>query len=163
MKQAAMTNGLSTSSVNLETVVESGRAKLVGNAELEEMRADDLALFARYEDQLFDLFRTVWNAHNPTRHISAKAVLWCEFYRPEPAQSPYEKASTWRALLELGVMSKVDIVMSMNADLSREQAIEQLKTTQAELKMFDDTIYPSLTNMFPPRRINNIAYPALKE
>jgi hypothetical protein len=146
MKQAAMTNGLSAASVNLAPREESGRAKLVGNAELEEMRADDLALFARYEDQLFDTFRTVWNAHNPARQISQEAVLWCEFYRPEPTQTPLEKAQTWRNLLDLGIISPVDVVMVQNADLSREQAIEQLKQTQAEIKMFEEL--PSLANMF---------------
>jgi len=145
MKQAAMTNGLSAASVNLKPQEESGRSKIVGNSELAEQRADDVALFARYEDQLFDLFRTIWNTHNPGRTISPEAVLWCQFYQPEPAVSPFEKAQTWRTLLDIGVISKVDILMSMNPDLSREQAIAQLAVTQKELQEFsDEKIYPSL-------------------
>jgi hypothetical protein len=124
---------------------------MVGNAELEEMRADDLALFARYEDQLFDLVRTVWNAHNPGRPISPEAVLWCEFYHPEPTQTPLEKTRNWRDLLDMGIISRVDIVMALNPDLDRDQAIAQLKQTQEELRMFaDEPIYPSLSKMFPP-------------
>ena len=149
VKQAAMSNGLSAASVNIRPTEESGRAKLVGNAELEEMRADDLALFARYEDQLFDLFRAIWNTHNPTRTISPDAVLWCEFYRPEPSQTPYEKTSNWRALVDLGIISKVDVVMQMNPDLDREQAITQLEQTQAELKKFDEINMPSLAGFIP--------------
>jgi hypothetical protein len=160
MKQAAISNGLSASTVSLKPSEESGRAKLVDHGELEEMRADDLALFARYEDQLFDLFRTIWNAHNPTRTISPEAVLWCEFYRPEPSQTPYEKTANWKALLELGVMSKVDICMALNPDLDREQAIVQLTQTQTEIEQFsndppyinfDDERLPNLGNVFPNR------------
>ena len=145
MKQAAITNGLSASSVSLDPTNESGVAKIVGNSELEELRADDLALFARYEDQLFDLFRTIWNVHNPGRKISESAVLWCDFYNPEPTQTPYEKSRTWNDLLDMGVISKVDIVMQMNPDLNREQAIKQLENTQAEIKRFGDAL-PSLTS-----------------
>ena len=149
MRQAAMTNGLSAASLNIRPQEESGRSKQVSNSELEERRADDLALFARYEDQLFSLFKVIWNAHNLGRQISPEAVLWCQFYQPEISQTPYEKASNWRALLEMEVISPVDIVMSLNPDLDRETAIAQLQRTQQEIEMFEDKRLPSLANIFP--------------
>ena len=150
VKQAAMSNGLSAASVNIRPTEESGRAKLVSNAELEEMRSDDLALFARYEDQLFDLFRSIWNIHNTGRTISPEAVLWCQFYQSEPSQTPFEKTSNFRALVDLGVWSKVDVVMALNPDLDRETATRQLEATQAEITKFDEINMPSLAGFnFP--------------
>ena len=46
-QQAAVTNGLPASTMATESTDESGVARIVGNRELEEMRADDIALFLR--------------------------------------------------------------------------------------------------------------------
>ena len=149
MRQAAMTNGLSASSVDLKSVAESGRAKLVDNAEIQEARINDQANFRRVEDLLFDLCRRVWNTFNPTRKISETAILWCDFFKPE-VLSIYEKIENWRTLLDLRLISPVDVIMEMNPDLSRQAAAEKLRQTQNEIAEFEPHIMPNLKNLFPP-------------
>lgn len=150
MKQAAVTNGLSASSLSSEPSEESGIAKLVGNAELEERRRDDIALFARYEHQLFDLIRIVWNYHNTERQISESAEFAVNFYDPTPTVSGYEQAREWDLLMDKGLISPVDIMLERDPDLSnREEAKERLREIQAEIKEFSpDSSYDSLENLY---------------
>ena len=137
IKQAAVTNGLSAASLSIDPVQASGVSKLADSKELAEMRQDDIALFRRYEKQLFELVRIVWNAHNPTRTISDKATLTVDFADPKPMTSPKEQAETWNLLLEMGVASPVDIIMERNPDLTtREEAkafLIQLQTERLDM------------------------------
>ena len=131
--QAALTNGLSASSLSTKVTRESGVAKTAGNRELEELRRDDIALFTKYERQLFDLFRIIWNRHNPGRKMSQEARLRVDFHDPKPATSPHEEAETWELLINLKVASPVDAIMERNPDLkTREDALKFLATVAAE-------------------------------
>ena len=133
VKWAAVSNGLPASSLSTDPTEESGLSKIVSNRELDELRRDDVALFRRYESQLFDLCRTIWNAHNPNRKISDKAKLRVDFYDPKPQVPPSEQAQTWERLEELGVISAVDIALERNPDLkTREEALAHLLALQDE-------------------------------
>lgn len=131
--QAALCNGLSASSLSTKVTRESGVAKTAGNRELEELRRDDIALFTKYERQLFDLFRIVWNRHNPGRKMSPDARLRVDFHDPKPATTPHEEAETWELLISLKVASPVDAIMERNPDLkTRDEALKFLETVAAE-------------------------------
>ena len=133
--QAALTNGLSASSLSTKVTRESGVAKTAGNRELEELRRDDIALFTKYERQLFDLFRVIWNRHNPGNKIHPESRLRVDFHDPKPATSPREEAETWEILIDLKVASPVDAIMERNPDLkTREDALKFLETVAAENK-----------------------------
>lgn len=136
IKWAALTNGLSASSVNTEIVEESGVSKIVGNAELEEIRRDQIANFASVEDQLFQMFRTVWNVHNPQRKISEGVTLRVDFYDPRPASSLSERVQEIQALAELGLFSPIDFLMEQNPDLDRDMAKAKLLQIRDDLKEF---------------------------
>lgn len=138
MKQAAVTNGLSAAAMSLTPTQESGISKLVGNAELEEQRRDDIALFARYEEQLFQIFRTVWNAHNPGQEMSSSASLRVDFYDPKPTVTATEQIKEWSGLMELGLMSPVDVLIERNPDLTRDMAKAKLLEIRDEIKEFQD-------------------------
>lgn len=138
IKQAAITNGLSAASVSTDPTEESGISKIVGNSELLELRRDDVALFARYEDRLFQLFRTVWNTHNPGNTISENAVLRVDFHEPAPTTTPLERLKEQQALLEMGLASHVDVLIERNPDLSRDAARAKLLEIRDEIKEFQD-------------------------
>ena len=126
LKQAAVSNGLPAGSLQADVSDQSGVAVIAGNRELEEMRADDLELYRRYESRLFDLIRTTWNAHNPGRKISDSATMTVDFYDVQPSLSQDKQVQVWDALVALGCMSKVDILQKLNPDLSKEDALARL-------------------------------------
>lgn len=133
VKWAAVSNGLPAASLSTEPTEESGLSKIVSNRELDELRRDDVALFRRYEAQLFDLMRVVWNAHNSTRKLSDKAKLKVDFYDPKPAMNANEQAQAWDRLSDLGIINAVDIALEHNPDLkTREEALAHLLKLQDE-------------------------------
>lgn len=141
VKWAAISNGLPASSLSTDPTEESGVSKMVSNMELLEMRRDDVAMFRGYEHRLFDVMRAVWNAHNPTRRISEKARLQIDFYDPSPQVSPKDQAETHDRLLEMGVISQVDVVMERNPDITtREDAMVFLLKLQDEKKRLGEQI-----------------------
>lgn len=137
IEQAGLANGLSAAALSTKTVRESGLAKVQGQRELEELRRDDIILWKKYESQLFDLIRVVWNIHNPARKISQAATLSVDFYDPKPVISAKDQAETWALLKELGVISLVDIAMERNPDLkTREEAKTFLVQIKDEINTF---------------------------
>lgn len=135
--QAAISNGLSVSTLSTKVVRESGLAKVQGQRELEELRRDDIILWRKYEQQTFNMCRAVWNTHNPGRKISDKAKLKVDFYDPKPVISAKDQAETWRELISLGVISPIDVVMERNPDLkSRNEAKEFLLKVKQENDLF---------------------------
>jgi hypothetical protein len=142
-KYAAITNGLPAATVSPDLAEESGVAKIVGNRELEELRRDDIATFARVEEQLFQVFRVVWNAHNPGRQIGEAATLTVDFFDPKPSVSAVEQLKEWEGLLEMGLISPVDIIIERNPDLSRDDAKARLLEIRDELNEFGTRNYSS--------------------
>ncbi len=141
-KQAAITNGLPASVMSTEPTEQSGVSRIVGNQELEEMRADDVALFTEYERKLFDVFRVVWNTHNPARKISTDAVFQIDFHDPKPSMTVTEQVQNWEKLLGMGLISPVDILMERNPDLSRDEAKARLLQMRDEIQDFA-TAFPA--------------------
>ena len=133
----ALSNGLSAASMSTKPTQESGLSRISGSAELTELRKDQISLFGRYERQLFNMFRLVWNVHNPTKKISDTARLKIDFFDPRPVMSPDKQAELWQAELAMGTLSRTDILMLKNPDLSKEDAIQKLAEIQAENKTFN--------------------------
>lgn len=133
IKQTAIANGLSASSLSTEPTKETGISRVVGNRELMEQRADEIELFRVYERRLFEAMRKVWNYHNPGRTISNAASLRVDFYDIKESTSQTEQIAAWESLLSMGVISEVDIIMERNPDLkTREDALAHLRTVRAE-------------------------------
>ncbi|WP_027186724.1 phage portal protein [Desulfovibrio cuneatus] len=141
IKWAAVTNGISATAVNTEIVEESGIAKVVGRSELVELRRDQIAAFGPVEQSLFELFRTIWNVHNPTRRMSEGATLSVDFYDPRPEASLSERVQELQALFQLGLASPVDYLQEMNPDLSREEAETKLRQIRADLANYQQEIF----------------------
>ena len=99
----------------------SGLSRLIENKELAEKRQDDIALFRKYENSVFNTIRTVWNWHNPTSRISNDAFLKVEFAEPKNVNLN-EQAQSWNLLMEKSVISPVDCIMKMNPELTKQEA-----------------------------------------
>jgi len=132
IQQVGIANGLSAHSLTAKVSEESGLSKIVSNQELMEKRQDDIELWRRYEGQLFELTRTVWNAHNPGRKISDKAQFRIDFADLRDPSQEVEDASKWQLLIDAGQASPIDWAISRNPDLDREQAKEYLIQVQQE-------------------------------
>jgi len=137
VKNLAVSNGLSVESISTKPSQNSGVARLAGNRELQELRKDQISLFGRYERQLFNMFRIVWNAHNPDRKISDNAVIKLDFFDPTPVMSPDKQAELWEKELEMGTISRTDILMLKNPDLSKEDAQRKLEEIKMENSTFN--------------------------
>jgi len=134
-QQAALTNGLSAASMSTKPTQESGLSRISGSAELMELRKDSISLFGRYERQLFDMQKLIWNTHNDKK-ISDNARLRIDFHDPVPVLSPDKQAELWKAELDMGTLSRLDIIMQKNSDLSREDAQIKLKEIQDENTLY---------------------------
>ncbi len=141
MKWAAISNGLPASSMSLTPSEESGVSKIVSNSELEELRRDDIAMFAKAEDELFRLFRIVWNHHNPARKMSESATLTVDFYDVKPVVTASEQLKEWQGMMELGLMSPIDILIEKNPDLTRDMAKAKLLQVRDELAEFGQNLF----------------------
>ena len=140
MKWAAVSNGLPASSMSLNPTEESGVSKVVSNSELEEHRRDDIAAFARTEAQLFNLCRIVWNVHNPTQQLSEAATITIDFYDPKPTVTASEQLKEWQGMMELGLLSPVDVLIEKNPDLTRDMAKAKLLQIRDELAEFGQNL-----------------------
>lgn len=138
-KNLAISNGLSAASMSVKPTQESGLSRISQSTELNELRKDQISLFGRYERQLFNMFKIVWNAHNPTKKITDTARLKIDFYDPRPVMSPDKQAELWQVELEMGTISRTDILMLKNPDLSKEDAIQKLEEIQAENDKYSPT------------------------
>ena len=137
VKQLAVSNGLPASSLSVKPTQESGLARISGNRELEELRRDQISLFNTYEKRLFRMFRIVWNVHNPMKKITyPDAKLKVDFFDPKPVLSPDKQTEQWEKELQMGTISRVDILQLKNPDLSREDAIKRLEEIRDENKLF---------------------------
>lgn len=140
VKWAAVSNGIPAASLSTDPSVESGISKIIGNAELTESRADDVALWRVYERRIFAVIRAVWNAHNPTRQLSDAAALTTDFADPKPETSAKDQAQVWEILLSMGLTSPVDCIMEKNPDITtREDAMAYLFQIKEEAAALNES------------------------
>ncbi len=127
MRQIAASNDLSADVFDLDRRSESGAAKHVEQIDLREARQDDIALWRRYEAQLFDVIKRVVNTHAPgTIPESAKVVV--DFAEMQENLTETERLNNAQKKLEMGVWSPVDILRTENPDgyATREEAMSEL-------------------------------------
>ena len=141
VKSISISNGLPRSSISQKSHESSGVARIIENRELEEIRRDQIALFNTYEKKLFKMCRTVWNTHMPNRKISENAKIFIDFYDPKPTiLAPDVQTESWERELQMGTLSRLDIIQLKNPDLSREQAQAKLDSIIAENKKFKNSV-----------------------
>lgn len=133
-KWTAVSYGLSAGSMSTDPQTQSGISKAWDSKELAEARRDDISLFRSYEKQVFELMRVVWNAHN-SQKFSESANLKIDFADPRSEVDPHTQAKAWDLQLSMGVISQVDVIMTLNPDLAtREDALAHLIKVKEETR-----------------------------
>jgi hypothetical protein len=129
IRELAVVEGLPASYLSSKpTERKSGYAMLVQNKELQEIRDNDIDLFKVYEQQVFDAIKQVWNNHNQNKF--GDSTLKVNFF--DPAQVDAEnKADYWEKMVNLGVLSPIDIIQKLDPDLSREEAEQKFLANSA--------------------------------
>ncbi|MEC4747724.1 hypothetical protein [Methylomicrobium sp. Wu6] len=127
LRQVAASNDLSADVFDLDRRSESGAAKHVEQIDLREARQDDIALWRRYETQLFEIIKRVVNTHQPGT-IPEDARVTVDFAEMQENLTETERLNNARAKLEMGVWSPVDLLISENPDgyPTRQDAIQEL-------------------------------------
>jgi len=144
--QTAVSYGLSAHILIDEPERSSGISKIISSQELDEARQDEVELFMDYEHNLFNMFKVLWNHHNPGKQFSKNAELKVSFEDPKPEVDPLVQANAWTALMGMGVISPVDIVMARNPDItSRQDALAYLLTVESEMRTLNEG-YPITPN-----------------
>lgn len=136
LRQVAASNDLSADVFDLDRRSESGAAKHVEQIDLREARQDDIALWRRYETQLFEIIKRVINTHQPGT-IPEDARVTVDFAEMQESLTETERLNNARALLEMGVWSPVDILISENPDgyPTRQDAIQELLRRKDETNL----------------------------
>jgi hypothetical protein len=137
IQQAGIANGLSAHSLTAKVSDESGISKIVSNQELMEKRRDDIELWRRYETQLFDVIKTVWNVHNPGKKFSDKASMRIDFADLTDPDQETADGLKWQQLIDAGQASPIDWAIARNPDLNRETAKEFLIQIRKEMLEFN--------------------------
>ena len=129
VKTVAISYGLPASYLsNKPSERKSGISRLIENKELSEKRADDILLFSKYEKELFQKIKTIWNWHSQSK-ISADSELEINFADPQQA-SISEQAQSWALLMDYSVLSPVDVIQKMNPSMTEEEAIQKFQQNQ---------------------------------
>lgn len=132
IKTCAISYGLPASYLsNKPSERKSGVSRLIENKELSEKRLDDIELFRKYEQQTFQVIKTVWNKHNQAK-FSDKAFLKIDFAEPQ-SFSISEQAQSWALLMDYGVIDPVDLIQKLNPDLSQEEAQKKFNENKTAL------------------------------
>ncbi len=135
---AYISHGLPASSMTSEVSEQSGTAKTIDNFELDEARRDDQELFRIYEQQLFSLIKIVHN-HHAKKKLSDNATMTVDFYDPKPPVSEKEQLENWQILMEMGLMSIVDVAMRRNPDLTKEDAEAMIMQVREDQQAMTET------------------------
>jgi hypothetical protein len=132
VKTAAMMRGLPAESVSVETKAQSGTAKTVDNWELMELRKDDMEWLRRFEKQLFDVSRVVWNFHNPGKKISESAQFGIDFEIPEAPVAEKDDIAVKQEKMKLGLWTPVDDVIDeaegIDEDTAKALIVKNIET-----------------------------------
>lgn len=143
LRETAATYGVGSDLFDLSKVAESGSAKHAGRLDLKEVRQDQIAQARTMESRLFEVLRTVVNAHRPGT-IPAGATVGVDFAEQQDQLSEAEALENAQTKADLGVWSPVDVLMATNPDgfPDRESAFRELLRRRAETKALSAATTP---------------------
>lgn len=148
-KWAAVSSGLSAQTMSVKPTQQSGLAQISSNLTLTEIRKDQQNLFAGYERNLFNLFRIIWNEHNPTRKLSDSARLQIDMMESRAVMSPDKEAILQQAEIKMGITSVIDLIQLKNPELSYDAAKIKAKQNKIDNQEFINTLEPITSNESP--------------
>ena len=106
------------------TTAESGVALRLRNQELQDDRKSDVIKWREFEKELFELERLIYAVEEGKDAGDLENV---DFDEATEILSNQEQREKWDWELSKGIIDEADIMMQMNPDLSREEALEHLE------------------------------------
>lgn len=133
LRQTAATHGVGSDVFDLSKVAESGSAKHAGRIDLKEERLDDIAQWRVAEARLFQVLKSVVNAHRPGT-IPDQATVATDFAELQDQLTEAEQLANTREKIELGLWSPADALMALNPDgfPDRAAAMRELQSRRDE-------------------------------
>lgn len=150
IKNLAISWDLGPAIFEIDQRAESGIAKVAESRDLLEARRDDIALWRRYERELFQVIKTVVNTHIPWS-IPEDAKVRVEFGEIQESLTEFERLQAQQMRIEMGIESPVDALMRENAAFqTRESAFAELQRRREESAALGQTSTPSFRTDVPP-------------
>ena len=106
------------------TTAESGVALRLRNQELQDDRKSDVMKWREFEKELFELERLIYAVEEGKDGGDLEGV---DFDEATEILSNQEQREKWDWELSKGIIDEADIMMQMNPDLNREEALEHLE------------------------------------
>ena len=112
----------------------SGIALKIKDLERFEDYQDDLALWSMYEHQIYDVEKSIAKAHN----ISLPNKLKLDFNEPEYPMTVQDQIALDNHRLNLGLMSKAELMVEYNNDLSLEEAQSKINENSEKKPVIEE-------------------------
>ena len=117
----------------------SGEALRILEIENLEARKSDESLFREWEHSRYEIDRTILETHGVINLSEDYAVDFGEVSYP---MSPQEERAWLDWKLEKGIMSKKDLLLYFNEDMSEEELEKKLNEVREETKQEAETTQP---------------------
>jgi hypothetical protein len=129
--------GLNPQQFATETNLKSGTAKMLDNADIDELREDHRQILENFEHDLFDICRKIWNIEGNSR-IPEQSEFTIEFSEPKVEKTVDEKVKERESAIKLGIGSRVDFIREDNPEMTDDQATEKLQQIILENRQWED-------------------------
>ena len=134
MELVAQNNHLSVQFAQDGGETPSGIALKIKDLESFEDYQDDLELWKRYEHEMYQIERKIASVLN----ISMPDTLKLDFNEPDYPMTVQDQIALDNHRLSLGLMSKAELMVEYNKDLTIEEANTKLTANQALIEPEDD-------------------------
>jgi hypothetical protein len=144
IKQRILTSlsqyGISPQNYELSGTPSSGFAIMLSNLAKLEYRQAQLPLYRKYEEEMFNVIRSVWNYHNQDKMISESAEFVIDFADILFPRSPDEIQKDFLFRKQNNAATDIDLILELNPDLDKETA----KRQWIENKAFNEAAMPKV-------------------
>jgi hypothetical protein len=130
--------GLTPEQYQTEVGKVSGIAKSIDNSSIEEIRKNKTNICRMFEADLFEVFRAVYNYHNPSSKISESAEFSIKFPEPKILESQDDKNKRREFGLKNDILSRVKIIKEDNPGMTDEEAQKEFESIIAQNRMVKD-------------------------
>ena len=114
----------------------SGIALKIKDLERFEDYQDDLALWAQYEHEIYQIERRIANTFN----ISLPQGLKLDFNEPEYPMTVQDQISLDNHRLNLGLVNKAELMVEYNKDLTLDEANAKLKENESQSEVKEENL-----------------------
>ncbi|MEE9586220.1 MAG: hypothetical protein V3W09_04890, partial [Nitrososphaerales archaeon] len=132
------TKGLSPDEFVVQSKIQSGVAKIMDSAGIQETREDEQQVLENTEHDIFNTMRVIQNIEEPSKKIADDAEFSIHFAEPKVIKTTDEKIKEREGGIKLGYMSRVDIILEDNPEMTRDGAMKRLRQIIREEQQFKD-------------------------